>query len=216
MTTGLFRSPLHQQQHERNLLHTISGVLHSQSVRIAPSATAHQANNLAVAAARRSMLVAARPQQLVQLQQQATAFQGSQTLGRLGGQRLFREQQQQQVPLQVERLGLQQQQLAQEIPLQRLNTGAATLRRLPEGSILSRLAQEQQQADSTGDGGQFVRMNLQQQQQPQQLQQATYITGTCSDTYVPFLPASAAAPATFVTSRFPQAQQPVHSNQQQQ
>ncbi len=240
-----------QQQHERNLLHTISGVLHSQSVRIAHS------NNMAQAAAnnssstlgpaRRSMLVATRPQQqqqqqFLQVQQQQQQqqvphlhFQGSQTLGRLAGQRAFREQQFQQqqqqhqhVPLQVDRLPQAPPEGAGGIPLQRLNVaGAATLRKLPEGSILGRLAQEQQQQQqqqqgavqvTTMDGSQFVCLNLQQQQQ--RLHQPTYITGTCSDTYVPFLPSSPpAVPAALVTSRFAPGRQvhaAVHSGQQQQ
>ncbi len=224
---------------ERNLLHTISGVLHSQSVRLAGHQNGYGSSGGLMAAAamnpaRRSMLVAAaaNQQHLMQQQQQMPQQQGTQTLGRVGGQRLLGGG----VPL-VERLSQQQQQqqnggtvIPNGIPLQQMPSSAAsaaatagaTLRKLPEGSILSRLAQEQQQQQQqqqplqavTMDGKQFLCLNLQQQQQQMvnnqvtinkllkfsainnifvYLNQPTYITGTCSDTYVPFLPSSSAA-----------------------
>ena len=223
---------------ERNLLHTISGVLHSQSVRLAGHQNGYGSSGGLMAAAamnpaRRSMLVAAaaNQQHLMQQQQQMPQQQGTQTLGRVGGQRLLGGG----VPL-VERLRQQQQQqnggtvIPNGIPLQQMPSSAAsaaatagaTLRKLPEGSILSRLAQEQQQQQQqqqplqavTMDGKQFLCLNLQQQQQQMvnnqvtinkllkfsainnifvYLNQPTYITGTCSDTYVPFLPSSSAA-----------------------
>ena len=160
--------------HERNLLHTISGVLHSQSVRIAPNQQHQQHHHtLNPSGMRRTMLANVRQangQSLAQQFQQS----GSNTMGRISDNS---------VPL-MERIrqGLE----PNGIPMQVINgaaNGGGSLRPLVAGDnlILGRIAQAgqqlQQQQQGAGDnvpvqvttmnGHQFVCLNINQDQPDQ-------------------------------------------------
>ncbi|TRY70742.1 hypothetical protein TCAL_12812 [Tigriopus californicus] len=149
--------------HERNLLHTISGVLHSQSVRIAPT---HLPGTNTLNPVRRSMWASVRPQEVTQV------AQGAHTLGRI------RSNGDNSVPL-LERL---RQQGLDMSTLQLMNGNApqgfhspnpGNNTVVPENSFLGRLAHQQSGSNgpqevplqvTTINGNQFVCLNFNQNQ----------------------------------------------------
>lgn len=165
--------------HERNLLHTISGVLHSQSVRIAPT---HLPGTNTLNPVRRSMWASVRPQEVTHVSQ------GAHTLGRI------RTDSDNSVPL-LERLrqqGLDMSTLhlvnANNAPqnFHATNTGNNTM--VPENSFLGRLAHQQSGTNvpqevpvqvTTINGNQFVCLNFNQNQPHQNT--ATYVSNHDQD-----------------------------------